>query len=65
MGQPSREPGERVQVGSAFIQQRTVGKNYHDLDDMEFTEVIRKSLKGEPGFDGLIPCYQGKQLAIL
>ena len=35
------------------------------MDDMELTEVIRKSLKGEPGFDGVIPCYQGKQLAIL
>jgi hypothetical protein len=33
MGRPSREPGERVRVGSAFIQQRTVGKIIMIMDE--------------------------------
>ena len=43
--QPSRPPGERVQIGAAFIQQRTFGMIIVTMDDVECAETVIKFLR--------------------
>ena len=42
--QPSRSPGQRVQIGSARVKQRAVGTIIMAMDDMEIVKAVGKSL---------------------
>src|SRR3984885_13422315 len=42
--QPPRSPGQCVEIGSAFVEQRSVGAIIMTVDNMEIAEAFRISL---------------------